>query len=187
MTTTEQTAQPPRRILAADTSPASAGPDGRDATNGGSRSPDPRHLADAELRAWKAFLLAHAAVTRRLESELDQGVEMPLAHYDVLIQLAMADDSRLRMHELADRVLLSRSGITRLVDRLEHQGLVERQHCASDARGAFAVLTPAGRRRVRDATPTHLEGVRRHFLDALEPGDLEHLTATLERIVERAS
>ncbi len=157
------------------------------ASGGVTRGGDARHLADDELRAWRAFLLAHAAVTRRLEIELEQGARLPLSHYDVLIQLASADGARLRMHELADRVLLSRSGITRLVDRLEHEGLVERQHCASDARGAFAALTPAGRQRLRDATPTHLDGVRRHFIDPLEPGDLEHLASTLERIADRAS
>jgi DNA-binding MarR family transcriptional regulator len=122
-------------------------------------------------------------VLRRLEAELVDEGAMSLAHYDVLVQLAHADGRRLRMHELAQRVLLSRSGITRVVDRLEAEGLVERRACPSDARGAFAVLSEAGLARLRDATPIHLGGVRRHFVDPLTTAELETLGELLERVL----
>src|ERR1700712_6009675 len=96
------------------------------------------------MGAWRGFLNAHAHVIRRLEAELEAEQSMPLANYDVLVQLAEAPDHALRMSELATSVLLSRSGLTRLVDRLEREGLVERQACADDARGTLAVLTPGG-------------------------------------------
>lgn len=144
---------------------------------GGARSLEP-----GEMRAWRAFLGAHAVVTRRLEAELATQANLPLAHYDVLVQLAFAPERRLRMHELAARVLLSRSGVTRLVDRLESEGLVRRATCASDARGAFASLTDAGLARLRDATPVHLDGVRRHFADLLRPAEIDQFATLLERL-----
>ncbi len=144
--------------------------------------PDPRlHLRADELRVWRAFLRSHAVITRRLEAELSSGAGLSLADYDVLIQLAFAG-GRLRMHELADRVVLSRSGISRLIDRLVTAGYVRREHCAADARGAFAVLTEAGAERLRQATPVHLSGVRRSFLSRLGPGELAHLAEVLERL-----
>ena len=88
----------------------------------------------------------------------------------------------LRMSQLAEAVLLTRSGLTRLVDRLERRGLVERRKCPSDARGFLAVLTEEGLRRLEEARPTHLAGVRRLFLDLLEPDELERLAAIWERI-----
>ena len=134
------------------------------------------------MRGWRAFLQQHVVLLRRLETELSAETGMSLAHYDVLVQLAYADDRRLRMHELANRVLLSRSGITRMVDRLESDGLVERRACPSDARGSFAVLTEAGLSRLREATPVHLDGVRRRFVEPLSAGELAELTALLERL-----
>ncbi len=139
-------------------------------------------LGPGEMRAWRAFLEAHAVVTRRLEAELAAQADLPLAHYDVLVQLACAPSGRLRMHELAERVLLSRSGVTRLVDRLEVEGLVRRATCTSDARGAFAALTDAGLARLRGATPVHLDGVRRHFADLLRPAELDQLATLSERL-----
>ncbi|MDP9496424.1 MAG: MarR family transcriptional regulator, partial [Actinomycetota bacterium] len=94
------------------------------------------------MAAWRTFLRAHAVLVRRLEAELVAEHDLPLASYDVLVQLSEAPQQRLRMTELADRVLLSRSGLTRLVDRLVRDGLVERQACSEDARGMLAVLTP---------------------------------------------
>ena len=143
-------------------------------------------LRGLELRAWVAFLQSHAAVTRRLEAELAAGAGLPLAEYDVLVQLASTPNGRLRMHELAERVLLSRSGISRLVDRMEGQGLLCRAACDSDRRGAFAVLTPEGLRRLREAAPIHLRGVREHFLSALSGGEQEWLAERLERLTALA-
>ncbi len=139
---------------------------------------------DPRLDAWLAFLRAHARLTQQLERELQAEHAMTLAEYDVLVQLAVAEEDRLRMSELADRVLLSRSGITRLVDRLVASGLVERVTCESDRRGAWAQLTKAGLERLRSASPTHLRGVAAHFLDRIPAEELDQLRMTLDRVAE---
>src|SRR5215213_481289 len=118
-----------------------------------------------ELAAWRGMLRAHAALVRALDAELEQAHGLPLTHYDVLIYLRSAPGRRLRMAELADSVLLSRSGVTRLVDRLEREGLIERDTCTSDGRGCFAVLTDEGEELLSRARPTHLRGVRERFLE----------------------
>jgi DNA-binding MarR family transcriptional regulator len=138
-------------------------------------------LDELEHRAWRALLVTHARVARRLEADLTARSKMPLAEFDVLLQLALADDQRLRMNELADRVVLSRAGITRLVDRLVADGLVARLRCASDARGAYAVLTEQGRVRLDEARPGHFAAVRRYFLEAFTRPELESLADLLER------
>ena len=138
---------------------------------------------DPRLAAWRTFLRAHAKVVRELEHELQADQGMALTDYDVLVQLSLADERRLRMSELADRLLLSRSGVTRLVDRLVADGLVERVMCESDRRGQWASLTDAGRERLRRASPTHLDGVARHFLDRFDPDELPALERMLERVV----
>lgn len=143
-------------------------------------------LDAAQMTAWRTFLRAHAVVTRRLEAELVAEHDLPLASYDVLVQLSEAPDGRLRMTELADRVLLSRSGLTRLVDRLVRDGLVERQACAEDARGMLAVLTPAGLDRLRRAWPTHLRGVA-GYLDRLSSDEVQMLAALLVKLVPETS
>ena len=134
----------------------------------------------AELRAWTAFLNAQASLLRRLEAELIESQDMTLAEFDVLIQLAMAPDRRLRMTVLSNRVRLSHSGVTRLVDRLTLAGLVERTRCASDRRGTFATLTAAGRARLRRAEPVHLRGIREHFGKRLSPAQLSAVADALE-------
>lgn len=138
---------------------------------------------DPRLSAWRAFLLAHARVMRALERELQDEQDLALTDYDVLVQLATAEDRRLRMSDLADRLLLSRSGATRLVDRLVANGLVERVTCESDRRGQWAMLTDDGVARLRDATPTHLRGVAEHFVDRLDPGQLRELEGMLDRVL----
>ena len=140
-------------------------------------------LDPTERRAWRAFLQTHARVARRLEADLIARNDLPLAEFDVL-PIAAADEidgSRLRMAELADRVLLSRAGITRLVDRLVVDGLVGRVRCESDARGFYAVLTEIGKARLEEATPGHLESVRRIFLERFDRSELEILAGLLER------
>lgn len=139
---------------------------------------------DTELAVWGTFLRAHAQITRRLEADLLAAHALPLAEYDVLVQLAHAPDRRLRMTELADRVLLSRSGLTRLVDRLVRAGLVERQACPEDARGILAVLTAAGLERLRAASPTHLAGIAAYATGRLAPDELAELGRLLLRLVE---
>src|SRR6478735_11557865 len=107
-------------------------------------------LDDPRLHAWRAFLFAQAAVMRELETEMMAEERISLGEYDALAQLAIPADRRLRMGDLAERLVISRSGVTRLVDRLESQGLVARDQCAPDGRGAYAVLTRAGLERLRD-------------------------------------
>ena len=141
---------------------------------------------DPRLAAWSAFLRAHARVVRELERELQAEQRMALTDYDVLVQLANADDRRLRMSELADRLLLSRSGATRLVDRLVAQGMVERVMCDVDRRGQWASLTDAGYERLRQASSTLLRGVDEHFLDRLSPEELAALERAFARIDDEA-
>ena len=138
---------------------------------------------DPRLGAWSAFLRAHARVVRELERELQDEQRLALTDYDVLVQLAAAGDRRLRMSELADRLLLSRSGATRLVDRLVADGLVERVTCDTDRRGQWASLTDAGYERLRGASPTHLRGVAAHFLNRLSADELASLEGILGRIL----
>lgn len=137
-------------------------------------------LKPAEMRAWAAFLDAQAALLRELESELIAKEDMTLAEFDVLIQLGMAPDRRLRMTELSERVRLSRSGLTRLVDRLVQAGLVKRGKCAEDRRGTFAILTTAGASRLHRARPVHLRGIREHFGKRLSAAQLSALADALE-------
>jgi DNA-binding MarR family transcriptional regulator len=139
---------------------------------------------DPRLDTWRSFLHTHARVTRRLDEELQAGHHLSLAEYDALLQLAGAPGQRLRMSVLADRVLLSRSGITRLVDRLVAAGYVERSACTTDARGAEAALTATGRARLRDAAATHLDGVRRLFLDLIETDDRVAMERGFGRILD---
>jgi DNA-binding MarR family transcriptional regulator len=139
-------------------------------------------LNDLERRAWRAFLRSHACIVRRLEADLMARHKLPLAEFDVLCALALADGQQLRMSELADRVMLSRAGITRLIDRLVTDGLVARDRCAVDARGAYAVLTERGRSRVEEVTPGHLDSVRTFFVGTFSETELARLAELLERV-----
>jgi DNA-binding MarR family transcriptional regulator len=143
--------------------------------------PSPR---DPRLETWRTFLYAHAQVRRLLERELQAEASMGLAEYEVLLLLAYADGRRMRMSDLADRLSLSRSGATRLVDRLEGDRLVGRGSCETDRRGSWAMLTDAGLDRLRSASPTHLRGVAEHFLDRIPFAELESLRRTLGRVLE---
>jgi DNA-binding MarR family transcriptional regulator len=139
---------------------------------------------DPRLTSWRSFLHAHARLTRRLDEELQAAHRLSLAEYDALLQLARTPGRQLRMSVLADRVLLSRSGITRLVDRLEAAGMVQRSACVTDARGAEAILTPAGLDRLRAASSTHLAGVQRYFLDVVAEDDRVAMERGLERVID---
>ena len=148
---------------------------------------DPAHAVaptDPRLDAWRGFVHAHARLTRRLDEDLQAAHRLSLAEYDALLQLANAPGRRLRMSALADRVLLSRSGITRLVDRLVAAGMVERSTCSTDARGAEAALTAQGLDRLRAASVTHLDGVGRLFLDVVAADEREVLTRVFGRVLD---
>lgn len=141
---------------------------------------------DPRIEPWRAFLQAHARVTRRLDEELRAEHDLSLAEYDALLTIADAPDRRIRMRQLADRVILSKSGVTRLIDRLVLDGLVERDACLSDARGAEAVLTAAGLDRLRRASRTHLRGIDEHFVAAIDEADLSVIQRSMRAVAERA-
>ena len=140
-------------------------------------------LEAAELAAWRGMLKVHSALVKALDSELEAAHGLPLSSYEVLIYLRVAPGKRLRMAELADRTLLSRSGMTRLVDRLERDGLLRRDTCSSDARGCFAVLTERGEEVLVGARATHLAGVRRRFLAHLDPEDIAALGTAFNKVL----
>jgi DNA-binding MarR family transcriptional regulator len=132
-------------------------------------------LSEAELAAWRGFLRTHHQMITSLDRELERQHGLPLTSYEVLLQIADSPSGTLRMSDIAERVLLSRSGLTRLVDRLERDGLVRRRTCPSDLRGQNAELTERGREVFAEARATHLAGVRRHFLDRFQEDELETL------------
>ena len=128
------------------------------------------------------MLRVHSDMTRVLDAELTHRHGLPLTSYEVLLFLADSPDGRMRMSELADSVLLSRSGLTRLVDRLERDGLLEREQCEEDARGYFAAITDRGRTLFTEARRTHLAGVRERFLSRFSRDDLQTLGELWEKV-----
>jgi DNA-binding MarR family transcriptional regulator len=138
-----------------------------------------------QMAAWRAFLTAHAHITDVLARELKEREGFPLTWYDVLVQLSEAEGHRLRMQELADRVLLSKSGLTRLIDRMEREGLVERSPCPDDRRGTFATMTTAGYDTIKRTAPTHLAGIREHFADVVDDDEAAVVASALQRVVDR--
>ena len=141
-------------------------------------------LNGVELVAWRAFMRAHARLTRGLESELEAADNLPLRSFMVLLELEHAPGRRLRMSDLAEAAGLSRSGLSRLIDRLVSEGLIERAECDDDGRGSFAVLTPAGEARVNAATPTHTAAVRQLFVSSFTAAELRELSGFLSRIAD---
>ena len=137
-----------------------------------------------ELHSWRSFLRAHAQLVRVLEAELVAEHPITLGAYDVLVQLAEAPERRLRMAELADAVLLSRSGVTRLVDRLEVAGMVTRERFDGDGRGVVAVITTKGVDTLRAAARTHLAGVVRHFVEHFNREELATFGELCTRLAE---
>src|SRR5436309_905275 len=118
---------------------------------------------EPRLAAWRAFITAHAAVIGRIERDMAAARVIPLTWYDVLIELYEAPERRLRLHELADAVVLSRSGLSRLIDRLEGAGLLRREAAVTDRRGAYAVLTGEGIEAMRAAWPVYARGIADYF------------------------
>ncbi|MGH7912682.1 MAG: MarR family winged helix-turn-helix transcriptional regulator [Candidatus Dormibacteraceae bacterium] len=143
-------------------------------------------LGAEESAAWEGFLRAHATLLRELGAELERTDGLSLSCYDVMLQLARAPGRAMRMSELAGAVLLSPSGLTRLVARLERDGLVARRRSPDDGRGACAVLTEPGRDRLRKATRAHLAGVRARFLDRLSSEEQRALGRIWERLLTGA-
>jgi DNA-binding MarR family transcriptional regulator len=129
------------------------------------------------------MLRAHASLTKGLDADLEAEHDLPLSSYEVLMHLGHAEGERMRMSDLADSILLSRSGLTRLVDRMEREGLIARESCPSDARGSFARLSDAGRAKLAAAQRTHLAGVRERFLDRLTPEEQDALGDCWDRVL----
>lgn len=144
--------------------------------------PDPRWLDDDEMRAWRAFVATMVRLPFQLDRELQ--AQHGLAHddYAILVNLSEAPASRLRMTELAERVLESKSRLSHHISRLESEGLVQRESCPADRRGTFAVLTESGRARLEQAAPDHVGSVRHHFIDRLDRSQLLALADALEAV-----
>jgi DNA-binding MarR family transcriptional regulator len=132
--------------------------------------------------AWMALLDAHSRLTGRLEAELEHGHGLSLAEYEVLYRLSAAPGHRVRLNELTSHARMTKSGITRLVERLQRDGLLCTERCPSDRRGAYAVLTPEGQAVFRRAAALHLRGVQEHFGRHLDDSEAASLRATLERV-----
>jgi DNA-binding MarR family transcriptional regulator len=145
---------------------------------------DDAPLDELQFRAWRALLYAHSAVVGTLDQELATAQGISFNQFEVLTWLRIAGGRGLRMSDLASRVILSPSGVTRAVDQLERKGLVDRCVFESDKRGQLATLTRAGRAFLRKATKAHLQGIREHFLNHLSRTELEGLATSLERILE---
>jgi DNA-binding MarR family transcriptional regulator len=141
---------------------------------------------DPRLAPWRAFVMAHAHVSRRLDEDLRAEHGLSLQEYVALLILVEAPEHRLRMGRLAELLTLSKSGATRLIDRLVDDGLVARVTCSSDLRGAEAALTDAGVSRLRTAAPTHLRGIMEYFLSAIEGADVPVVERTMRAVGDRA-
>jgi DNA-binding MarR family transcriptional regulator len=137
-----------------------------------------------ELAPWRWMLLAHAAALRAIEAELARQQAIPLAWYDVLLELNAAEGRRLRMSELGERAVLSRTRVSRIVDDLVAAGLVERRANPDDRRSSFAQLTEKGRAELRRAAPHYLAGIEKHFLALLDPGERTVLATALQRVAD---
>lgn len=141
-----------------------------------------RWLDDTEMRAWLALLQVHGVLFDQLDRELQRDHDLSAAEYEVLVNLERAEGHRLRMSDLADQALVTRSRLTHTVDRLEREGLVRREACPTDRRGSFAVLSRAGYKRLAQASPTHLEGVRARLFDRLDATQVSALACALEAV-----
>ena len=146
--------------------------------------PDDR---DDRVGAWRWLLLAHAAALRAIEADLRRAGTIPLTWYDVLLELNAAPDDRLRMQELSDRVVLSRTRVSRLVDELVEEGLVERVPSEEDRRATFAVLTPRGKAELRRTAPIYLAGIEEHFTRLLNERERTVVAEALERVATHHS
>ncbi len=140
-----------------------------------SDAPDGNWLDEAEMATWLAFLEVSHLLDRRIEQQLRQDAGLSHAQYEILSRLESADGGQLRMSELADVIIVSRSGLTYQISQLEKAGLVRREKCPSDDRGVLAVLTPAGRCALAQAAPGHLRVVRQYLIDALTPAQRDIL------------
>jgi DNA-binding MarR family transcriptional regulator len=139
-------------------------------------------LTRNRLEAWVSFLRAHAAITRQLNADLLNAHGLTLSDYEVLLHLSRAEGMMMRRVDLAESVILTASGITRLLDGLERAGFVEKASCASDARVSYAKLTDAGRQKLGEAAETHLTGIEELFTGRYGASELDTLAKLLTRL-----
>ena len=148
---------------------------------------DTRWLDDREQRTWRAFLAAQRLLFDRLERQLQRDAGMPQAYYEILVQLSEAPDRTLRMSQLADSSLTSRSRLSHAVARLESAGWVRRRACTEDRRGAWAELTPDGLAKLESVAPGHVETVRADLFDPLTRDQQDALREVSEVLVAHLS
>jgi DNA-binding MarR family transcriptional regulator len=141
-----------------------------------------RLVTERPLAAWATLVHTHASVVEAVEERLMAEADLPLPWHEVLVRVSRAGEELMRMQELARSVLLSKSGLTRLADRMEQAGLIERRACPSDRRGVFIGITDRGREALDRAGPVFLAAVREHLTDRLSPEELDNLVALLERV-----
>ena len=146
---------------------------------------DVRWLSAGEQKAWRAYLAGSQLLQNQLGRELQQEHGLTHNDYEILVQLSEAPERRMRMTDLAERCLLSKSRLSHQITRMEDAGMVQRTTCPSDRRGSFAVLTDEGMRRLEDAAPTHVEGVRQHFIDRLSAEEVSALSEVFGRVADR--
>jgi DNA-binding MarR family transcriptional regulator len=145
----------------------------------------PKELSQQGLEAWKGLLLAHATLVELIDREMAQANLLPLDWYDALLALEDAPNYRLKMSDLADQVLLSKSGLTRLVDRLEAKGYIRREACRADRRVAYAVITPEGLKAREDSWPTFRAAIQEHFVSQLSDQEVDVLGTALMKFAGR--
>lgn len=143
---------------------------------------DVRWLGDEEMRAWRAFVEGAQLLLDRIDRELQRDSGLTSADYEILVRLSEQPDRRMRMSSLADEVLSSRSRLTHQVKRMEERGLVRREGCPEDRRGAYAVLTDAGLSALQEAAPGHVAAVRAHLLDLLTARQVRQVGEIFERV-----
>ncbi|PBC71654.1 MarR family transcriptional regulator [Streptomyces sp. TLI_235] len=146
---------------------------------------EPRWLNENEMAAWRGFVAASNLVARHLERQLKEDAGLSHTQYEILVQLSAAPDGSLRMTELADLLLTSKSGLTYQVGQLERAGLVSRRSCPSDVRGVFAEITDQGWEALRAAAPGHVAAVREALIDVLTPAQLTALADSLGTVAAR--
>jgi DNA-binding MarR family transcriptional regulator len=143
-----------------------------------------RWLSADEQRHWRSWLAASILLNDRLSRDLQEQHGLTIADYEILVHLSEAPDRRLRMSELAERALSSRSRLSHQIDRMRTAGLVDRESCADDRRGAFAVLTERGWEVLVAAAPDHVESVRRHLIDVLTPEEFAALGRACAQVAD---
>ncbi|MEU5829567.1 MarR family transcriptional regulator [Micromonospora tulbaghiae] len=145
---------------------------------------EPRWLDEQENRAWRGYRRMRRLLDLELARELMQDAGLSEPDYDVLSDLSETPEQRLRLSELADRMLWSRSRLSHHISRMQQRGLVTREECATDGRGSVVVLTPAGRRAIEAAAPGHVAAVRRHLIDRLTPAEVAALGTLSQRVID---